>query len=324
MMALSRSILLILAALSLIPGASAQTWPARPVTLIVGFPAGGADDAIARIFAPRLAEKLGQPVNVENVAGRSGLTAGARVAKAAPDGYEIMLGSSSIHAASQSVFKNPPYKSETDFAPVALLVEQPFILIARKDFPAGNAREFSEHGKKTALRYGSAGTGSATHLSCERFNQAAGIQAQHVAFNGGGPALQALIAGQIDYQCPVVTLPISKIKSGEVKGIAILSRNRSSALPDLPSAHEQGMTDFAATTWFALFLPANSPPAIVQKLNAAAVAVLDDTALQKSLAEIGGSVIASERRTPEYLGRFLRSEIEKWAAAVKAEGVSLD
>lgn len=326
MMSLSRPLILLLASLSFISQAAAQNWPAQPVTLVVGFPPGGADDAIARVFAPRLAEKLGQPVNVENVAGKSGLTAATRVAKAAPDGYEIILGSSSIHAASQSVFKNPPYKSDVDFAPVALLVEQPFIVVARKDFSAGNLQAFLLAARRPAavIRYGSAGTGSATHLSCERFNQAAGIQAQHVPFNGGGPALQALLAGEIDFQCPVITLPIPKIKSGEVNGIAILSRGRSSALPELASAQEQGLAGFEATTWFALFLPANSPPAVVQKLNAAAVAVLDDLAVKKNLDEIGGSVVAADRRSAEYLGRFLKSEIDKWASAVKAAGISLD
>lgn len=326
MISLSRSLVLLLATLASVTTAAAQNWPARPLTLVVGFPAGGADDAIARIFAPRLAEKLGQPVNVENVAGKSGLTAATRVAKAEPDGYEIIFGSSSIHAASQSVFKNPPYKSDVDFAPVALLVEQPFIVVARKDFSAANLQDFLLTARRTGapLRYGSAGIGSATHLSCERFNQAAGIQAQHVAFNGGGPALQALLAGGIDFQCPVVTLPIAKIKSGEVNGIAILSRGRSSALPELRSAQEQGMTGFEATTWFALFLPAASPPAVVQELNAAAAAVLDDAAVQKSLSEVGGSVVAPDRRSPEYLGRFLKSEIEKWASAVTAAGISLD
>jgi len=326
MMSLSRFLFLLLATLSFIPPAAGQEWPIRPVTLVVGFPPGGADDAIARVFAPRLAEKLGQPVNVENVAGKSGLTAATRVAKAAPDGYEIIFGSSSIHAASQSVFKNPPYKSEVDFAPVTLLAEQPFIVIARKDFPAGNLQDFLLVARRPGapLRYGSAGTGSATHLSCERFNQAAGIQAQHVAFNGGGPALQALVAGEIDFQCPVVTLPIPKIKSGEVNAIAILSPGRSSALPDLRSAQEQGLSGFEAATWFALFLPANSPAVVVQKLNTAAAAVLDDPAVQKNLSEIGSSVVAGERRSPEYLGRFLTSEIEKWAVAVKAAGISLD
>ncbi len=143
MISSSRSLILLLATLASVTTAAAQNWPARPLTLVVGFPAGGADDAIARIFAPRLAEKLGQPVNVENVAGKSGLTAATRVAKAEPDGYEIIFGSSSIHAASQSVFKNPPYKSDVDFAPVALLVEQPFIVVARRIFPPPICRIFS-------------------------------------------------------------------------------------------------------------------------------------------------------------------------------------
>jgi tripartite-type tricarboxylate transporter receptor subunit TctC len=316
----------LLSALGAIPLASAQDWPNHPMTLIVGFPPGGADDAIARLVAPRLAEKLGQPVNVENVGGRSGLVAGSRVAKAPPDGYEMMLGSSSIQAASQSVFKNPPFKSETDFSPVALLVEQPFIVIARKDFSAPNLQAFVVAAKNASgpVRYGSAGTGSATHLSCERFAQAVGIKAQHVPFNGGAPATQALLAGEIDYQCPIITLAVPKVKSGDVNGIAVLSRERSTALPGIASAQEQGLADFAATTWFALFLPAKSPLEIVQKLNAAAVAALDDPALQKSVAEIGGSVFAREQRSQDHLRNFLKAEIQKWSTTVAAAGISLD
>jgi len=181
-----------------------QDWPARPVTMIVAFPAGGSDDILGRIIASRLSEVLGQAVHVENVAGGGGTTGTARVAKATPDGYEFALGTSATHALSQVLRKNPPYDAVADFAPVALIAEQPFVLIVRKDLPTDNLPAFIAHAKAnpSGLRYGSAGAGSATHLVCALLDAAMGIKAAHVPFNGGAPALQALVEGRIDYFCP--------------------------------------------------------------------------------------------------------------------------
>lgn len=305
---------------------SAQEWPARSVTLLVGIPAGGADDALARLLAPRLSEILGKQVVIENVSGRGGMTGAARVAKAAPDGYEVVLGSSSIHAASQSLYKTPLYRSDVDFAPVALLVEQPFVIIGRKDFAANNLQAFLTYAKshQADLQYGSAGAGSATHLACERLNTAAGIKAKHVPYNGGGPAMRDLIAGKIDYQCAVVTLPLARIRANEVSAIAILSRNRSSALPDLASAHEQGLANFDASTWFALFLPKDTPAPIIRKLNIATSETLDTPSVQERLKEMGANPVPPQQRSAEYLQTFLRSEIRKWADTVDAAGLKLD
>jgi tripartite-type tricarboxylate transporter receptor subunit TctC len=305
---------------------SAQEWPTRPITLVVAFPAGGADDALARILAPRLSEILGKQVVIENVSGRGGMAGAARVARAAPDGYEIVLGSSSIHAASQSLYKTPLYRSDVDFAPVALLVEQPFVLIGRKDFQANNLQSFLTYARshEATMQYGSAGSGSATHLACERLNAAAGIKAKHVPYNGGGPALQDLIAGKIDYQCAVVTLPLAKIRANEVNAIAIMSLNRSTALPDIASAHEQGMVSFDASTWFALFVPKDTSATIIRKLNTVAFEALDTLSVRERLTEIGATPVSANRRSAEYLQIFLKSEIQKWAATVNSAGLKLD
>lgn len=304
----------------------AQDWPARSVTLVVAFPAGGSDDILGRIVAARLSELLGQPVTVENVSGAGGMTGTARVAKAVPDGYHIALGTSATHAVSQVARKNPPYDSMADFAPVALIAEQPFVLVARKDFPASDLREFMAYAKsnETKMQYGSAGAGSATHLVCALLDTAIGIRATHVPFNGGVPALLDLVGSKIDYFCPVVTIAIPQIEKKGVKAIAILSKNRAPILPNLATAAEQGLTGFAASTWFAAFVPKGTPQPIVQHLHAAVMATMETPAVQARFKEIGADMVAPERRSPEYLQSFLKTEIDKWAAATKAADLKVD
>jgi tripartite-type tricarboxylate transporter receptor subunit TctC len=306
--------------LAMTASALAQEWPARPLTMVVAFPAGGSDDILARMLAPRLAEFLGQPVNVENIGGGGGMTGTARVAKAAPDGYEFVLGTSATHALSQVLHKHPPYNSITDFTPVALIAEQPFVLIARKSLPGNRLEDLVAYARLNPkkVQYASAGEGSATHLVCEIFNAAARIQAGHIAYNGGVPAMRDLVAERIDYFCPVVTIAMAPIARQEVKAIAILTRNRSPALPDLASAHEQGVADFSAWTWFALFLPKGAPQPVAAKLHEATASALATPFLQARLKQIGAEVVAPERRTPEYLQNFLENEIKKWASALKA------
>lgn len=304
----------------------AQDWPTRPVTMVVAFPAGGSDDILARIVAARLSELLGQPVNVENVGGAGGMTGTARVAKAAPDGYQIALGTSATHAISQVARKNPLYDSIADFAPAALIAEQPFVLIARKDFPANGLREFIAYAKsnETKMQYGSAGAGSATHLVCALLDAAIGIKTKHVPYDGGAPALRDLVDGKIDYFCPVVTIAIPQIEKSGVKAVAILSKNRAPILPDLASAAEQGLTNFTASTWFAIFLPKGTPGPIVQRLHAAIMATMETPAVQARFKEIGADMVAPDRRSSEYLRSFLKTEIDKWAAAIKAADLKVD
>jgi tripartite-type tricarboxylate transporter receptor subunit TctC len=309
----------ILVALAAAGSALAQDWPARPLTMVVAFPAGGDDDILARMLAPRLAQFLGQPVNVENVAGAGGMVGAARVAKAAPDGYEFLLGTSATHALSQTLLKKPPYNAVTDFTPVALMAEQPFVLIARKSLPGNRLEDLVAYAKANprTVQYASAGEGSSTHLVCTLFNAAAGIRANHIAYNGGVPAMRDLVAERIDYYCPAVTVAIAPISRQDVKGIAILARHRAQVLPDLASAHEQGLADFSAWTWFALFLPRGVPEPIPAKLHEAAVAAIGMPFMQARLKQIGAEVVSPERRSQAYLQKFVESEITKWASDLK-------
>jgi tripartite-type tricarboxylate transporter receptor subunit TctC len=297
------------------PGpASAQDWPTRPVTMVVPFAAGGPLDTIGRILAQRLSEVLGQQVVVENVGGAGGMTGAARVARAAPDGYQFVLGNVGTHAGNQTFYANPLYNAATDFAPVILVAETALILLARKDLPASSLPEFIAYAKanQATMQYGSGGAGSATHLACELLNAAIGVKVTHVPYRGGAPAMQDLIAGRIDYQCPDTPLAIAQIQARTVRAIAILTRARSPILPDLASAHEQGLTDFEASNWSAFFLPKGTPAPIVQKLHDATVATVETPSAQARLKEIGADLVAPERRSPEYLQKFVESEIEKW------------
>jgi tripartite-type tricarboxylate transporter receptor subunit TctC len=305
--------------------AQAQDWPTRPVTMVIPFAAGGAPDLLGRILAPRLAEYLGQSVIVENAGGAGGMTGAARVAKAPPDGYQLVLGTSGTHAANQTLSKHPLYNAATDFTPVALVTDQPVLLVARKDLPADTLPEFTAYAKanQAKMQYGSAGPGSGTHLACVRLNLAIGINVAHVPYRGGTPAMQDLVAGRIDYQCATGSA-MAQIESSAVKAIAILAKERSPILPQLPSAEEQGLSGFEAEIWFAIFLPKGTPHPIVQKLHAATIAAINDRAVQERLEKLIMSVVAPERRSPEYLQKFVESEIEKWAGPIRASGVSTD
>jgi tripartite-type tricarboxylate transporter receptor subunit TctC len=306
--------------------AVAQTWPTRPLTMVIPFAAGGAVDVMGRILGQRLSEVLGQQVIIENVGGAGGMSGAYRVAKAAPDGYEMVLGSVGTHAQSQSLYKKPLYNAATDFAPVALIAELPLVVVARKDLPASNLPEFIAYAKanQAKMQYGSAGAGSADHLACVLLNATIGIDVTHVPYRGGQPAMQDLIAGRIDYICNIITTVLPQIEGGLVKPIAITTRNRSPLLPDLASADEQGLKGFEAYTWDALFLPKRTPDAIVRKLNAAAIATMDTPSIQQRLKEIGATIAAPERRSPEYLAKFVESEIAKWAGPIKASGATVD
>jgi tripartite-type tricarboxylate transporter receptor subunit TctC len=309
-----------------IASALAQSWPTRPMTLVVPFAAGGTSDVIARLLAEGLRAQLGQPVLVENVGGAGGMVGGSRVAKSPPDGYQMVLGNVGTHAQNQSLYKRPLYNVVTDFAPVALVTDQSLVLVARKDFPASNLREFTAYAraKQVQLQYGSAGIGGSNHLACALLNSALGINITHVPYRSGGQAMQDMLAGRIDYQCPSAPVALPQIDAGTVKAFAILSRNRSANMPSLPSAHEQGLTDFDIPTWYALFLPAGTPKNIVQQLNHATVATLANPSVQQRLKEIGSDLVAPERMTPDYLGAFVAAEVEKWARVIKASGITLE
>jgi tripartite-type tricarboxylate transporter receptor subunit TctC len=300
-------------------------WPAQPLTMLYPFAAGSAGDGIGRIVAARLAEILGQPVIFENVGGAGGMAGASRIAKAQPDGYRFLLGGSYM-AINQAIHRNPLYDAVNDFAPVMLLADQPTVLIARKDFPANNIAELRAYAEanKGKLQYGSAGVGSVVHVSCMLLSRAIGADATHVPYRGGGNAMQDLLAGRIDYQCPIITVALPQIETHAVKPIAILSRERSPALPNLASAHEQGLEGFDVPSWYGFFLPKNTPAPIVQKLHAATVAALETPTVQDRLAAIGAILPAASRRSPEYLRAQVARDVEKWGSAIRAAGAQID
>jgi tripartite-type tricarboxylate transporter receptor subunit TctC len=305
---------------------AAQNWPTHRITLVVPFAAGGSSDVIARITADGISNNLHQPVIVENVTGAGGLLGGARVAKAAPDGYEFLIGNVGSIAQSQWLYKQPLYNSVKDFAPVGLLTDESLVVIVRPDFPADNLQQFIAYTKanQDKLHFSSSGAGGSNHLACMMLNSAIGIEVTHVPYRNVVQGMQDVMAGRVDYDCLSLPLALPQIAAKSVKPIAILSKNRSLILPDLQTANEQGLTDFDTPSWYALFLPAATPPAIVQKLNQATVATLDVPAVQERLKQIGGDVIAPERRSPEYLAQFLAAEIKRWEGPVKASGVQLE
>ena len=304
----------------------AQEWPTRPVTLVVTFAAGSGDDLVARSIAPRISELLGQQVVIENVGGAGGMTGASRVAKAAPDGYQIVLGGTGTFAANQTLYKRPLYNAVIDFKPVALMLEQPMVLIARKDFPADTLKDFIAYTKanQATVQFGSGGPGSATHLACLLLNSTIGTNITHIPYRSAAIAIQDMIGGRLDYACPITSTAVSQIEGKQVKPIAMLSKNRAPVLPNLATAHEQGLADFDAYIWSGLFLPKDTPDAIARKLHDATVAAIDTPAVQERIKEMGGAVVAPERRSPEYLQRFVQDEIKKWAAPINASGISID
>jgi tripartite-type tricarboxylate transporter receptor subunit TctC len=306
--------------------AMAQNYPTKPITMIIPFAAGGPQDQIGRVMAQRMGELLGFQVVVENIGGAGGMTGSKRVADAAPDGYTFVLASVGTHAQGQTLYKRPLYNAATDFTPVALIAETPIALISRKDLPVNNLKEFVTYAKanQAKMQYGSAGAGSATHLGCVVLNYVLGVDITHVPYRGTAPAMQDLIGGRIDYLCEIVNTAKPQIDGGTVKGLAIMTKERSPALPSLPTAAEQGTTGADSYTWSAILLPKGAPAAIVTRLNGAIVQAMKTPAVREALEKAGAQVVTDDRATPQYLGEFVKSEIEKWAAPIKASGVSVE
>jgi tripartite-type tricarboxylate transporter receptor subunit TctC len=316
----------LLAFLAMTAPSVAQDWPTRPVTMVVPVAAGSSSDVLGRVLAVRLGELLGQTVVVENVGGAGGTLGASRVAKAAPDGYQFLLGSSATHAVSQTAYQHPLYNAVTDFAPVALIFELPYVLLVRKDLPADDLKAFIAYAKanQAKMQFGSTGTGAGSHLTCMLLTGAIGVEVTHIPYRGDGPAMQDLIAGRIDFQCSLVAAAIPHLQGNHVKPLALLAKNRTQFLPALPTAQEQGLTDFDASAWNAFFFPKGTPPAIVRKLNEATRAAMDTPLVQQRLKELGTDLVAPERRSPDYLQNFVASEIEKYAGPIKAAKIRLD
>ncbi len=322
------SLAVIFALLSLagLSAALAQDFPTRPLTMVIPFAAGGPTDVLGRVVAARMSEVLGQQVVVENVGGAGGMNGSYRIANAAPDGYQFVLGTVGTHAQGQTLYKKPLYNALTDFTPVALLAEVPILLVVRKDLPPKDFKEFVAYAKanQSKMQFGSAGAGSATHLGCVLLNHVLGIDVTHVPYRGTGPAMQDLQGGRIDYLCEIITTAKPQVDGGAVRALAIFDTKRSPALPDLPTALEQGTPDLVAYTWNAIFLPKNAPGAIVKKLNAAARETMQSPLVRERLAALGAQVVSEDRMTPEHLRTFVESEIAKWAAPIKASGVVIE
>jgi len=314
-------------ALLAIPGLGrAQTFPSKPMTMIIPFAAGGPTDVLGRVVGQRMSEVLGQQIVIENATGAGGMTGSRRTADAAPDGYNFVLGTVGTHAQSQTMYKKPLYNAVTDFTPVALLAEVPIALITRKDLPVNNLKEFVAYAKanQKTMQYGSAGAGSATHLGCVLLNYLIGVDITHVPYRGTGPAMQDLQGSRIDYLCEIVSTAKPQIDGGTVKGIAIMTKERSKALPNLPTGIEQGVDKLEAYTWNAIFLPKGANPDVVKKLNDAALAAMHTANVRQRLEGLGAVIVPDDRATPAFLGQFVKDEIAKWAGPIKASGVVVD
>lgn len=304
--------------------AMAQDWPTRPMTLVVPFAAGGGVDVSARIQAQKMGELLGASLVVDNMGGAAGMTGAAHVAKSAPDGYTMLIGNSGTQAFSQALNKAPLYDAATDFSPVGLATESPRILIVRKDLPADNLQQFIAYVKanQSKMQFGSAGVGSGTHLPCVLLNTALGVNVTHVPYRGEGPAQQDLIGGRIDYMCSTIQTGAALAKQGAVKGIAVMAPRRVPIIADLATTGEQGLPGVEASVWNAFFLPRGAPEPIVRKLNKAMSDTLDDPTVHKRLEDLGLEIVAPERRTPEYLAKFVPEEIARWTKVVQAAGIT--
>src|SRR2546421_1403728 len=321
------SVVVISAAASVFNAGSslAQDWPTRPITMVIPFAAGGPLDAIGRILAPRLGEVLGQQVVVENVTGAGGMIGSNRVAKSA-DSHVFLLGHTGTIAYNQSLYKRPAYNSITEFAPVSLTTEGSYVLITRNDLAPNNLAEFVAYAKanQAKLQYGSGGPGSNSHIACVMLNTAIGTSVTHVPYRGSGPAMQDLMGGRIDFTCEPVTTALAQIQAKTVKPIATLSPTRPPVLPQIATAHEQGLTGFDVDTWNALLLPKGTPAAIVSRLAKGASGAIGTPSGRGRLHALGQRIVAPERRGPEYLAKFIPREIDRWAAPIKASGVTVD
>ncbi len=306
--------------------ALAQNYPTRPITMVIPFAAGGPTDVLGRVMAAKMSDPLGQQVVVENVTGAGGQTGSKRVADAPPDGYNILIGTVGTHAQSQTLYKKPLYNASTDFTPVGLIAQVPILLIARKDLPVKDFKEFVAYAKanQSKMQFGSAGAGSATHLGCVLLNYMIGVDITHVPYRGTGPALQDLAGGRIDYVCEIITTAKPHIDGGTLKGLAIFDTKRSKALPDLPTAEEQGTKGLIAYTWNAIFMPKNTPEAIVKKVNGAMVEAMHSEVVKDKLGALGAEIAPDNQTSPDYLAKLVKDETEKWAAPIKASGVTVD
>lgn len=303
--------------------AVAQTYPSKPIRLMVAFPPGGSTDLMARSLANELTKSLGQAVVVENKAGANGNIGSGEVAKAAPDGYTLLLSGVGTNAINHSLYPSMPYDSMRDFEHITLLAEGPNVLLVNPNFPAKSVPELiamakSQPGK---LFYGSNGNGSSGRLAMEMLRQATGIDMVHVPYKGGGPSMLALIAGEVPMLFTNQDQALPQVKAGKVRAIGVASEKRNPAYPDVPTIAEQGVPGFAAVSWFGLSAPAKTPPEIIQKLHAETVKIINQPEFRARLESTGFVVVGN---SPEQFRAFVKSENEKWGKAVKASGATVE
>jgi tripartite-type tricarboxylate transporter receptor subunit TctC len=305
------------------PAARAADYPTKPITLMIGFAPGGPSDVMARIITRKMEEILKQPFLVENRAGAGGSIAGAAVARAAADGYTVLLATGSLLAINVSLYKNIGYDPEKDFDPITLVGTQTNVLYTHPSLPATTLAELIGYARANPgkLTFGSGGIGTPAHLAGELLKIEAKLDMTHVPFRGTGPALQAVIGGHVPmaYNPPPPLLP--HIQSGAIRALAITTLTRTAALPEVPTIAELGFPGFEATTWHGLIAPAGTPRDVVATLHRAAVAALTDADVRKALTDLGVDVVAN---SPEDFRAYIKSEIPKWAAIVKASGAKVE
>ena len=305
--------------------AEAQTYPSRPITIIAPFPPGGPSDAVARILAGPLEAALGQPIVIENVAGAGGTIGVTRVARAEPDGYTLLIGQWSTQVVNPVTY-NMSVDVVNDFAPIALLANTPQIIIARKDFPAGDVRELiawlkANPDKAQAATVGAAGGAQVAGMY---FQQITGTRFGFVPYRGGAPAMQDLMAGRVDIMFDQAANAITQVRAGTIKAYAVMSEKRWHLAPDIPTIDESGVQGLHVSYWHALFAPKATPPDIIAKVNAAVVGALADPKVQQSLAVQGQDIWPVEQQTPQALGAFYKAETEKWWPVIKAAGLKVE
>jgi tripartite-type tricarboxylate transporter receptor subunit TctC len=303
-----------------------QTYPARPVTIIVPFAAGGATDVVGRIVADYFSRALGQQFVVESVPGAGGTTGTTRAMRASPDGYTIQFGQMGTHAVAVALYPHLAYRPEVDFEPIGMIAGLPVVITARRDFPANDFREFISYLKANASRVNvaHAGVGSITHATCLLLHSLVGVDPTFVPFTGAGPAMNALLGGQVDYICNAIPDAVPHIQNGTAKGYAITTAERSPALPNVPTAREGGLPGFNASAWNALFAPKGTPKPVVEKLAATLDMALDDDTVRKRLADLGCELPGKSQRGPQALAMLVTSEIARWTPLIKRANVKAE
>jgi tripartite-type tricarboxylate transporter receptor subunit TctC len=301
----------------------AQDYPSRPITVIVPFPAGGASDVVARIVTSQMSKLLGQSIVIENIGGAGGTIGSERVAAATPDGYTLLAAAMGSHVAAPVLTPNLKYDPVEAFAPIGLTAHSPAVIIARKDFPARDLKEFVAvlRQQGDAVKQAHGGIGSSSHMACLLFTAAVGAKPTLVAYRGSGPALNDLMGGHVDFMCEQSVSVAEQVLAGSVKAYAVSANERLAMLPNVPTAREAGV-DYEMSVWAGLFAPKGVPPEVIAKLADALDKALDDTVVRERLAQLGGEIPAHAERNPAAFDRFVRSEIARWApilAATQAE-----